>query len=477
MITTMEKNQIIIKYKNGESIRKISKDLKISRNTVRTYLRNVNGIFEKLNKEFDATKIAALQKELCSPPVRKITNKKRQAFNKDVEIRFNEIIKISEERDKILGPNKQRLTAAKIFSILKDENYKVSLSTISNEYRKYKNKHRECFIRQEYDYGYRVEFDFHMIKLQINGEAKKYHQVTIVAPKSNHIFELLYDNEKKNVVIESIIKYINYCGGVFNEFVFDNMKTVVKQFYKNNKEYTNEIISLSTYYGFKIFTCNPRSGNEKGSVENGGKYTRNDIFSLRYTFNSEEELMNYHQQELEKINKRYEDEWQKEKTYLKAKPKADYIIQTISNNIVNSYGCVCVDNNYYSVPDKYVGETVEVSVFNDKLVIYYKGNEIASHSKIKGFHEYKIILDHYLDTFMKKPAALEHSVALKQAPEELRNIFKNNYNMNSKMFIQDLYNNQLKIAKKQYETTDEIEKASISQIEEINNIFGGKNVK
>ena len=155
---------------------------------------NANGIFEKLNKEFDATKIAALQKELCSPPVRKITNKKRQAFNKDVEIRFNEIIKISKERDKILGPNKQRLTAAKIFSILKDENYKVSLSTISNEYRKYKNKHRECFIRQEYDYGYRVEFDFHMIKLQINGEAKKYHQVTIVAPKSNHIFELLYDN-------------------------------------------------------------------------------------------------------------------------------------------------------------------------------------------------------------------------------------------------------------------------------------------
>ena len=55
----------------------------------------------------------------------------------------------------------------------------------------------------------------------------------------------------------------------------------------------------SNYYGFKITTCNVAKGNEKGHVENSGKLLRNDLFSLNYKFETEEELYDYYHKELE----------------------------------------------------------------------------------------------------------------------------------------------------------------------------------
>ena len=468
MKTQMNKNEIIIRHKNGDSIRKIAREMGISRNTVRSYIRKYDENIEKLNKETDKFVVAALQDELCAPPKRKSAKRNKTAFTAEVEKRFNEIIEISKRKDELLGNNKQTLTAVKIYNVLKEEGYKIGLTTICTKYREYKNKHRECFIRQEYDYGFRVEFDFHQVKVLIAGKKVTYHQVTIVAPKSNYIFELLYPNEKQNVVIDSIIKFINFCDGVFKEFTFDNMSTLVKRLCRDGKIYSEEIIKLSNYYGFKIVTCNPRSGNEKGSVENGGKYTRNDFFSLDFEFDSEEELFYYHKKKLEEYNKRYLDEWKKEKAALMKKPANDYIIQTTSNNIVNSYSCVCVLNNYYSVPDKYVGETVEVNILADYILIHTKDNLTIKHEKIKGFHEYKIVLEHYIDTFKKKPHALPHSLALKQAPNELRNIYNKHYSTDPKRFIEDLYGNKLI---KTENIKDEIEEISSNQLEEIDRIF------
>lgn len=84
--------------------------------------------------------------------------------------------------------------------------------------------------------------------------------------------------------------------------VFDNMSTVVKRIIKpNDKEFTDDIIKLSTYYGFKINTCNIKAGNEKGHVENSGKLVRKELFSLNYEFESEEALYDYYNKKLAEI--------------------------------------------------------------------------------------------------------------------------------------------------------------------------------
>ena len=133
------------------------------------------------------------------------------------------------------------------------------------------------------------------------------------------------------------------------------MSTVVKRVIKpNDEEFTDDIIKLSIYYGFKITTCNPRSGNEKGHVENSGNLVRKELFSLNYEFESEEALYSYYSKELAKYNEKELKEFEIEKKALKSKPQNDYLICDFQTCTVSSYSLVTIDNNFYSVPDDYV---------------------------------------------------------------------------------------------------------------------------
>ena len=370
MINMFDKNEIINRYKRGEAIRSIAKSMGISRNTVRAYIREYDLHMKELDEATTEERISFIQNEMTKKPKSKphIINKRK--FNDEVKQRFLEIIKTAEEKDKVLGTNKQRLTATLIHKVLIMEGYDIGETSIRNYYNEYKNKQKECFIRQEYEYGERAEYDFHQIKVIVDGKQVTYHQATISMPSSNHVFGLLYKDETKATVMDSIIKFISYSNGVFKEMVFDNMSTVVKRFIlKGEKEYTDEIISLSNYYGFKIVTCNPRSGNEKGHVENSGKITRNALFTLKYEFNNEDELFKYYKETLEKFNEKSLNKWNIEKQHLLTKPKCDYIVCKCIECTVDSYSTITIDNNYYSVPDKYVGYKLTAHVLSDSIVV------------------------------------------------------------------------------------------------------------
>ncbi|HHX67961.1 MAG TPA: IS21 family transposase [Gallicola sp.] len=441
MITIIQKNEIIVKFKDGLGIKTIARDLGISKNTVRSYIREYQNQMNTLSEETDKAKIAVLQEMICSKPVRKTIVKNCTVFTKDVETRFLELIK-KEERDRILGPNKQNLTAALLWRTLVNEGYKVGKTTIRKRFREYKHKNPECFIRQSYDYGQRVEYDFHEVKVIMAGSKKAYQQSTISLPKSNFTFGLLYKNQKMETFLDSIVKFIDFCNGVPEEMVFDNMSNVVKRFVgSSDKELTDDILKISNYYGFRVITTNPRSGNEKGHVENSGKTVRRDIFSLKYQFDSEEELQEYYQNELAKRNEPFIAEFQEEIKHLKQRPIHKYELGRMQHAKVNSYGLISIDSNFYSIPDRYIGQTVNCNIYIDFIIVYdEKAKMLCKHNKKDGKGEYSIDIMHYIDTFLKKPGALKNSLALKQAPKILQTIFHQYFSTKPKEFLHFLIN-------------------------------------
>ena len=383
MINIINKNEIIIKYKNGQSKSLIARDLGISRNTVKTYIREYESSMETINLETDKSKIAIMQELICSKPMRKSYTRTCSAFTSEVEQRFNELIKIDENRNNDLGQNKQQLTAALLHRTLTSEGFKIGETTVRYRYRAHKEKHKECFIKQYYEYGDIAQYDFHQIKVIINNEKKVYHQATISIPKSNIIFGLLYKDEKMESFINSLVQFFSFCGGVFKTIMFDNMSNVVKRFcFKSNKEYTEELIKISNYYGFRIETCNARSGNEKGHVENSGKVIRRDLFCLKYKFDSVEDLYLYYEHELAQRNKPYMNEFTKEKQLLIPLPIHPYELGRLRYAIANSYSLISIDGSFYSVPDKYVEKQVTCNIYTSYLIVYDdKGNIIAEHNK------------------------------------------------------------------------------------------------
>lgn len=464
----MDKAAIIRLHVEGKSNRWIAKELNLSRSTINKYVRQYEIDKAKLINCVDPVEISVIQQSMLSKNKMDVSNRHSRKFVGEIKDKFYEIIRINDERNKKLGPNKQEISAAIIFRELYKCGFDVHESTVRGWYRDYKNSlPKEVFIKQSYDYGDRVEFDFHVIKLIIAGKLCKFHQATISCPASNFIFVRLFPDEKTISVLTGLIEFFRYAGGVPKEVTFDNLKPVVKIYgYKNEKELTEEIIKFSTYYGFEVNTCNARKGNEKGHVENSGDNARAELFSLRYEFDSIEELNQYVFSELKNLNKDSLVKFEEEKNYLKELPVHDYAIGKFGISKADStYSMACIDTNRYSIPEEYIGREIRYSIINDVIVFYYGNKEICRHKKIEDTNSYSVNIRHYLKTLYKKPGAIARSLALKQADEEIISIYQQKYINDPRGFIDYLFG---KADKKMVET---IESTSKNQLDQINNTF------
>ncbi len=303
------------------------------------------------------------------------------------------------------------------------------------------SKSKECFIKQDYDYGDRLEYDFGEVKLIIDGVLDTYHLAVLSSPASDFRWAFLYRNQKQEVFMDSHVKFFDMIGGIYKEVVYDNMRNVVSKFIgKHEKELNPNLIKLSLYYGFNINVTNCFSGNEKGHVEGSVKIIRNKVFSKHYKFKTYEDACAHLNNELNVINK--ESTIQEERLkLLPQKPKLELGI--LKDVIVNKYSFIRVDGNFYSVPEYLVGKEIQAKVYFNRIVIFSELSFVCEHKKKDGANEISIDINHYLHTFAKKPGALKNSLALKSLPQ-LKSIYDIYFSKNTKEFIEILHKNNNK---------------------------------
>ena len=304
-----------------------------------------------------------------------------------------------------------------------------------------KNSGKECFIRQDYDFGDRLEYDFGEVKLVINGITKKYYIAVLSSPAGNFRWCYLYDNCKKDVFLDSHVKFFKMIGGVWKEVVYDNMRNVVSKFIgRNEKELNEDLVKMSLYYGFDINVTNAFSGNEKGYVEGSVKYLRNKIFAENYKFNSEEVAIEYMESQLRKLNEDSKIEEEKKKLRT-TKPPLE--LAEIRKSFVNKYSFVQIENNFYSVPEYLVGLSVTSKIYTLDRVLYSNNEFVCEHKKLDGTKKISANIRHYLKTLTFKPGALKNSYVLKSNPK-LKSIFDKYYTNNPKKFIDIILKNKEK---------------------------------
>lgn len=71
-----------------------------------------------------------------------------------------------------LKNHKQALSIVQIHQIILDAGFDISYPSIAIYVREKRKKSKECFIKQDYDYGDRLEYDFGEVKLMIDGKLK-----------------------------------------------------------------------------------------------------------------------------------------------------------------------------------------------------------------------------------------------------------------------------------------------------------------
>jgi len=292
MITIVDKLQIIRLKEEGNSNREVARRMGIDRKTVSRYWKKYEQ--DKLELGKANININEVQERIVAPPKYKVGNRNRVKYTQEIEDELQRILKLEVKKDKILGPHKQQLTKKQIYEKLKKEGFDISYCTVNIEINRLRKKAAECFIRQHYDLGDRLEYDFGEVKLNIDGKTRTYHMAVISSPGGEFRWAYLYNNQKKEVFLDSHVEFFEMVKGTYKEVVYDNMRNVVSKFIgKNTRELNEDLIKLSIYYGFKINVTNCFKPNEKGYVESSVRILRNKIFATTYKFNALSEARQY----------------------------------------------------------------------------------------------------------------------------------------------------------------------------------------
>jgi len=404
----------------------------MSRDTIAKYWRRFVELNNKLKENPELKE--EIQDEMLSKPKSVARTRTRHKFTPELEERLHEILAEEKRKDRILGANhKQGLTNNQIRNKLVAEGFDISQPTINNALAEIRSRQRNVYIRQQHDFGDRLEYDFGEVRLDCGEGVKSYHMAVFCAPASKFRWLYLYTNQKRDVFMDSHVQFFAMMGGVWREIVYDNMKNVVTKFIgKNDKELSEDLVKMSMYYGFKINVTNCFSGNEKGSVEKSVDVLRSEIFAANWQFLSLDDAREYAVGRLNKLN---EDSKIEEEIacLLPTKPKLE--LAAICECKVDKSSLISVDCVKYSVPEHLVGKAVIVKKYHEKICVYAENQPVCTHRRAFGNGTMQIDIMHYLCTLHKKPGAIKNSVALKSIPK-LKAIFDKHYSKKPKQFIE-----------------------------------------
>jgi len=432
----MDKHAIIKLKEKGKSNRKTAKLLDLNRKTIAKYWNEYLAETKKLSMKNIDNK--SVQEKICSDPIYDISKRKARKYNQDMNLYLGAILESEVEKCKELGVHKQQPTNIQIHQLMIENNFDISYSTISNKIREKRNKSKECFIKQNYNFGDRLEYDFGEVKLLVDGQLNKFYLAVLSSPASNFRWAFLYKTQKQDVFMNSHVEFFEMLGGVYKEVVYDNMKNVVTKFIGRNEKVLNkELVKLSLYYGYDINVTNCFSGNEKGHVEGSVKVIRNQVFAIHYKFKNFEDAREHLQQQLKSLNKN-STILEEKKHLLQYKPKLD--LANITYQKVNKYSFIRINNNHYSVPEYLVDKKITAKTYYDKIHIYANNIKVCEHKKKDGENKITIDIRHYLKSLNRKPGAIKNSLALKSIPC-LKNIFDKFFISNPKKFVEILQKN------------------------------------
>jgi transposase len=446
-MTGMEEKSKVITLKNeGLSNREVARRTGLNRETVSKYWEAYKRLKHKLMQGGEAgcpgvcVDEKQVQEELLKAPKYTVNGRVKRKYTEEMEEWLKEILKSEKRKDSILGVgHKQSMTNKQIFEKLREAGFDIGLSTINNALSRLRAKPKEVFIRQQYDFGDRLEYDFGEVTLLIGGVRCTYHMAVITSAASRLRWVKLYTNQQKPVFMDSHVKFFEQMGGCWREVVYDNMRNVVKKFIgKNEKELNPDLIKMSMYYGFKINVTNCFSGHEKGAVEKSVDVVRTELFALNYTFNTLDDAQIYADAKLLKLNEKslFEDE---RPFLLPLMPPLE--LAEIKTALADKQSWISVDTVFYSIPEEYAGKRVVVKKYHDEIRVFYDNTEICRHRRKFGFRKEQVNIMHYLNTFLKKPGALNNSIALKSVPK-LKAIFDTYYSKKPKAFIEILMDNK-----------------------------------
>ena len=292
------------------------------------------------------------------------------------------------QAEKLKDYLKQGLSGVVIHRKLSESGIEVAYSTLT-EYLRLLRPTQEVYVPVHSEAGEEAQVDFGYLGYFREGELKfKVWVFCMVLSYSRYAYYETVTEQSVGSFIQAHIHAFEYFGGVPASVKIDNLKAGVIEasFYEPviQKQYADFL----AHYQCQPITARIGRGQDKGKVESGIKYVKNN-FLKGFPSSSYEKLQKGLSQWNDQIcNTRVhgttrkvptEEFVQVEKAVLQKLPAQRYTLFRIESRKVNSYGHIRVKGSYYSVPHIYIGKEVFVHYNAGGLKVFVGLEEIALH--------------------------------------------------------------------------------------------------
>jgi transposase len=339
-------------------------------------------------------------------------------------------------RQDIDAPRKQRQTATRIWHRLLDEHdAQVGYPTVRDYVRVRRPEIlgttavSKAMVPQLHLPGAEAEVDFGEVWVILAGEKTKCYLFVYRLSNSGRAVHRVYPTQAQEAFLEGHIDAFEETGGMPTmQIKYDNLTPAVKQvIYGSHRARVenDRWVLFRSHYGFDAFYCEPgiEGAHEKGGVEG-------EVGRFRRTWLSPMPVVDT----LAELNERIR-EWDARDEDRRIGQKAttvahDYVIEREMlaplprvrfdpglelYPMVDRSGLVTVRQAKYSVPVRFIGRRLRVSLRASELVVFDGRTPVARHERVIQRYGQSVLLDHYLEVLKIKPGALAGSTVLAAA--------------------------------------------------------------
>ena len=369
----LQKNDIVSRWKNGLSMRAISRELGLGRHVItRVISQHV----------LQTESVDAPSRPASLGPIRLTRKSKLDPF--------------IEPLGQLLERYPQ-LTAQRAYEELRQLGYGGSYSSVRKQVKALRPKAKTPTVRFETAPGAQAQMDWSTYTLDFEQEGRRRVELfSYILGYSRRQYICFTERQDFETTVRQHIAAFEHLGGVAAVCLYDNMKVVVTRWEDGQPIYNTRFLSFATHYGYKPWACQARRPETKGKVERPFDYVEKNLLNGR-SFRSLEHLNEVTRWWLSEVNERRIhgttkrtplELHEEEKPLLIELPRLRFDTAQVVYRIVDSEGLINYADNRYSVPWRLIGHMLPIRILEDQLEIYNTHIDlVAKHYLLPGKHE------------------------------------------------------------------------------------------
>src|SRR5712672_2441207 len=385
-------------FEQRRAIKEISRELRVSRTTVRKVVRSGASEFKYAREVQRSPKLGEW-----------------------IEI----LTEILEAEGKL--PKRERRSTQRLFEELRGRGYDGAHDSVHRFVKAWRDERArvpaQAFVPLSFAPGEAYQFDWSHETITLQGLPLMIKAAHMKLSHSRMPFVRAYFRETQELVFDAHDKAFVFYGGVCRRGIYDNMKTAVEAIFVGKaRQYNRRFLQMCSHHLIEPVACTPASGWEKGQVENQVGNLRDQLFRPKPRVKSLAELNGWLEDQCVAYAKRTQHPEFKDRTiwevFQEERPSLMELRGPfdgfVEKAVRASTTClIMADNNRYSVDARAAGRMVLVRSHAERIVVLLGDEAVADHPR--NFRRDQIIYDpwHYLPVLMKKPGALRNGAPFK----------------------------------------------------------------